>query len=95
MFKQYDQEDDQRMIAFYVIAGSIVASLVLKSVFFLLFGVVLCYMCLRSDSNIRANKPFWTPGRFTRHLNDSYDRVSRGRYNGRGYHSKSRRRSRR
>lgn len=90
MFKQYDQEEDHKMIAFWVIAGGILASLVLKSMFFFVFSIVLCYYCLRSDSNIKANKPFWSPGRFSRHFYDSYDRLSNDRYDGRGYRTKRR-----
>jgi hypothetical protein len=95
MFKQYDREDDHKMISFWIIAGGILASLVLKSMFFLLFSIVMCYYCLRTDSNIRVNKPFWTPGRFSRHFYDSYDRLSRNRYNGGGYYSKSRKKNNR
>lgn len=89
-YKQYTANDDNTTISFWIIVGGIVASIVLKSFVFMLFSIVLCYMFLRTDSNMEAGKPYWTPGKFSRHLQDSYIRNSKGRYNGSGYRSKKR-----
>lgn len=92
MFKQYDPEEDHTTVLFWVLAGGIIASLVLKSAVFFLISIVACYIILRTDSNMRKGLPYWTPGRFSRHLHDSYFRLSNGRYNGSGYHSRKKRR---
>jgi hypothetical protein len=93
-YKHYTSEDDKTTVSFWIIAGSIIASVALQSVFFLLFGIVMCYLFLRTDSNMEQGKAYWEPGRFSRSLQDSADRLSRGRYDGSGYYSKKGRRRR-
>ena len=91
-YNRYTADDDNTTISFWIIAGGIIASVVLKSCLFLLFSIVLCYMFLRTDSNMESGKPFWTPGKFSRHFQDSYSRRARDRYDGRGYYRKKGRR---
>ena len=94
MYKQYDPEDDQRTVAFWIIAGGIIASLVLKSAVFFLISLFICYVILRTEENIIRGRPYWESGRFTRHLYDSYYRLSKGRYGKKGYRVKKTKRKR-
>jgi len=93
-YRLYTPEDDKVTISFWVIAGGLVAAAALKSIIPICFSFVLCYIFLRTDSNINEGKPFWAPGKFTRHLDSSYIRLTKSRYNGSGYHRKRRSKNR-
>jgi hypothetical protein len=93
--KQYSPEDDQMTVSFWVLAGGIVASLALKSAVFVIVSIVLCYVILRTDSNIKKGLPYWSPGRFSEHLYDSYFRLIKGQYKETGYYSRVKKRRKR
>ena len=83
-YEYHSREDDSRTIAFWIIAGSVLASIVLKSFCFLIFGMMATYFILRAKHNDEKGFPVYMPGKHTRHFFDSADRLSRNKY-GTGY----------
>lgn len=84
-YKHYSVEDDKRTIAFWMIGGGMLLSVVIMTPVFLIISVVITSVILRGLENIDAKRPVFMPGKYERHFRESFDRaVSKDPYRG-GY----------
>lgn len=80
--KYYTPDEDKSMIIFWLIAGGIVAAVAGGSIFPLLLVLAATYGAYRCIDNIESGKPISSPGKYSRHLNDSIDRLADRNYGG-------------
>ena len=82
-YGNYSVEDDKRTIAFWILGGGLLASIVLLSPFFFIFALAVTCAITRGLENIDAKRPVYMPGKHHRHFQDSVERaVSSKPYSG-------------
>lgn len=77
MRRYYTPREDKNTVIMWLVFGGVASSLVTGNIIFLFIVLMFTYGFYRCLDNIESGRPAWSPGKYSRHLHDSIERLDK------------------